>query len=67
MNMAAGTMAKAAIRFWFGGCDMYGGRNNMTKSLKALVADWKETRSITFAFLNELSEADLDKKLHRKN
>ena len=38
----------------------------MTTSLKALLADWEETRSITLAFLNELSEADLDKKLPRK-
>jgi len=39
----------------------------MTESLKALLADWKETRSITLAFLNELSDADLDKPLPRKN
>jgi hypothetical protein len=38
----------------------------MTESLKALLADWKDTRSITLAFLNELSEADLDKILPRK-
>ena len=38
----------------------------MTQSLKALLADWKETRSITLAFLNELSDADLDKSLPRK-
>jgi len=38
----------------------------MIESLKALLADWKETRSITLAFLNELSDADLDKKLPRK-
>jgi len=38
----------------------------MTESLKALLADWKETRIITLAFLNELSESDLDKKLPRK-
>ena len=38
----------------------------MIESLKALLADWTETRSITLAFLNELSDADLDKKLPRK-
>lgn len=38
----------------------------MTESLKALWADWNETRGITLALLNELSEADLDKKLPRK-
>ena len=38
----------------------------MIESLKALLADWKQTRSITLAFLNELSDADLDKPLPRK-
>ena len=38
----------------------------MVESLKALLADWKETRSITLEFINELSDADLDKKLPRK-
>jgi len=38
----------------------------MIESLKALWADWKQTRGITLAFLNELSDADLDKKLPRK-
>ncbi|MCL1862282.1 MAG: DinB family protein [Defluviitaleaceae bacterium] len=38
----------------------------MIESLKALLADWKDTRSITLAFLNELSDADLDKILPRK-
>ena len=38
----------------------------MIESLKALLAGWKETRSITLGFLNELSDADLDKKLPRK-
>ena len=38
----------------------------MVGSLKALSEDWKETRSITLCFLNELSDADLDKKLPRK-
>lgn len=38
----------------------------MTTSLKALLEDWKETRSKTLHFLQELSEADLDKKLPRK-
>jgi len=42
------------------------GGKNMIESLKALLADWKETRSITLGFLNELSDADLDKKLPRK-
>jgi len=37
----------------------------MIESLKALLAGWKETRSITLSFLNELSDADLDKKLPR--
>ena len=38
----------------------------MIESLKALLADWKQTRSITLAFLNELNDADLDKPLPRK-
>jgi len=38
----------------------------MIESLKALLADWKETRSITLEFLSELSDADLDKPLPRK-
>jgi len=38
----------------------------MIASLKALLADWKQTRSITLAFLNELNDADLDKPLPRK-
>ena len=38
----------------------------MIESLKALFADWKDTRGITLAFLNELSDADLDKILPRK-
>jgi len=38
----------------------------MIESLKALLADWKEVRSITLKFINELSDADLDKKLPRK-
>jgi len=37
----------------------------MIESLKALLADWKQTRSLTLAFLNGLSDADLDKKLPR--
>jgi len=37
----------------------------MIESLKALLADWKETRSIILVFLGELSDADLDKKLPR--
>ena len=38
----------------------------MIESLKALLADWRETRGITLALLNELSDADLDEKLPRK-
>jgi len=38
----------------------------MTESLKALLAEWKETRKTTLKFLKELSESDLDKKLPRK-
>ena len=38
----------------------------MITSLKALLADWIETRAITLTFINELSDADLDKKLPRK-
>ena len=38
----------------------------MIESLNALLADWKETRSITLGFLEELSDADLDKELPRK-
>ena len=39
----------------------------MIQSLKALLADWKETRNITLLFLKELRDADLDKPLPRKN
>ena len=38
----------------------------MVDSLKALLAEWKETRSITLEFINKLNDADLDKKLPRK-
>jgi len=38
----------------------------MIESLKAQMADWKQTRSIILGFLDELSDADLDKKLPRK-
>jgi len=38
----------------------------VVESLKALLADWKETRGITLKFVSELSDADLDKKLPRK-
>ena len=38
----------------------------MIESLKALLAEWKETRGITLEFINKLSDADLDKKLPRK-
>ena len=38
----------------------------MTDSLKALLEEWKETRSITLEFVTNLSDADLDKKLPRK-
>ena len=38
----------------------------MIESLKALLAEWKETRGITLEFVTELSDADLDKKLPRK-
>jgi len=38
----------------------------MIESLKALIADWNEARSITLRFLKELSDADLEKKLPRK-
>ena len=38
----------------------------MIESLKALLADWHQTRSITLGFLDELSDADLDKILPRK-
>ena len=38
----------------------------MVYSLKALLEDWKQTRSVTLEFVNELSDADLDKKLPRK-
>jgi len=39
---------------------------NMIESLKALLESWNETRSIILGFLDELSDADLDKKLPRK-
>ena len=38
----------------------------MIESLKALLADWKETRGITQKFINELMDEDLDKILPRK-
>ena len=38
----------------------------MVASLQALLADWQETRSVILGFLEELSDADLDKKLPRK-
>jgi len=38
----------------------------MTQSLKALLAEWKETRKNTLGFLTEMSEAELDKELPRK-
>ncbi|MCL2356372.1 MAG: DinB family protein [Defluviitaleaceae bacterium] len=38
----------------------------MTESLNALWADWKTTRSIISCFIDELSDADLDKILPRK-
>jgi len=37
----------------------------MVESLKALLADWNETRGITLEFLDKLSDADLDRKLPR--
>jgi hypothetical protein len=40
-----------------------GRKYHMTHSLQALLAEWKETRGITLEFINELSDADLDKKL----
>ncbi|MCL2373387.1 MAG: DinB family protein [Defluviitaleaceae bacterium] len=38
----------------------------MKESLQALLAEWKLTRSTTISFLEELSDADLDKPLPRK-
>ena len=38
----------------------------MVESLKALLADWRGTRSVTLGFLEELSDADLDRELPRK-
>jgi len=38
----------------------------MIEPLKALLAEWNVTRSITLGFIEELSDADLDKKLPRK-
>lgn len=38
----------------------------MTESLKALLAEWKNTRATTLEFLQQLDEADLDKPLPRK-
>jgi len=38
----------------------------MIESLKALLADWSETRSIILGFLDELSDVELDQKLPRK-
>lgn len=38
----------------------------MIESLKALLADWQETRSITLGFLEELTDAELDKPLPRQ-
>jgi len=38
----------------------------MIESLKALLADWSEARSITLEFINKLSDASLETKLPRK-
>jgi len=38
----------------------------MIESLKALLENWKETRSIILGFLEELSDTDLDRKLPRR-
>ena len=38
----------------------------MIESLQALLEDWKVTRSVIVGFLEELSDADLDKVLPRK-
>jgi len=38
----------------------------MIESLKAQFADWQQTRSIVLGFLEEISDADLDKTLPRK-
>jgi len=38
----------------------------MIESLKALLAEWRVTRSVTLGFLEELSDAELDKELPRK-
>ena len=38
----------------------------MIESFKALLADWNETRGIMLRFLNELSDADLEKELPRE-
>ena len=38
----------------------------MIESLQSLLADWKVTRSVTLGFLEELSDADLDRELPRK-
>lgn len=38
----------------------------MIPSLKAQLADWQQTRSITLGFLEALTDADLDKPLPRK-
>ena len=38
----------------------------MIRSLKALLESWQETRSIILGFLEELDDADLDRKLPRK-
>ena len=38
----------------------------MVESLKAQLADWNQTRSIILGFLEELSDADLDRPLPRK-
>ena len=38
----------------------------MLNSFKGLLADWKQTRSITLEFISQLSDADFDKQLPRK-
>ena len=38
----------------------------MTPSMKALWASWNETRNFTLLFIDELTDADLDKPLPRK-
>ncbi|MCL2274059.1 MAG: peptidoglycan DD-metalloendopeptidase family protein [Defluviitaleaceae bacterium] len=67
-QLMADMKKKVGEGFWLFGTDEVGVKviDTMIHSLAALHADWVETRGITRAFLEELSDADLNKKLPRE-